>query len=74
MSTKNAEKHGTHKSHDEPEKKEEKSSGPVPAGVQDQINHGGLPADDPRRAAAPETETPTTRTERLEEASSQTPE
>jgi len=67
MSTaKNAEKHTTHKStHADEEPKDTKPSGPVPAGVQDQINHGGLPADDPRRADLPETETQETRNEKL---------
>jgi hypothetical protein len=30
-------------------------AGPVPAGVEEQIRHGGPPADDPSRSPAPET-------------------
>jgi hypothetical protein len=30
-------------------------AGPAPAGVEEQIRHGGVPADDPRRSPAPET-------------------
>jgi hypothetical protein len=31
------------------------AAGPAPAGVEEQIRHGGVPADDPRRSPAPET-------------------
>jgi hypothetical protein len=31
------------------------AAGPVPAGVEEQIRAGGVPADDPRRSPAPET-------------------
>ena len=43
----------------------EKPSGTIPAGVQDQINHGGLSADDPKRNPAPETIDSTARAEQL---------
>jgi hypothetical protein len=45
----------TKKDNDDAKTSEKKSTGdPVPAGVEEQIRHGGVPADDPSRAPLPE--------------------
>jgi hypothetical protein len=44
------------------------AAGPVPAGVEEQIRHGGPPADDPSRSPAPETVDIQERSKELQQA------